>query len=273
MQAVNGIITAAFDLVFLPFRDLSPIWGLLAVSVLTGIVMVVIFKYTSNQSAIRRTKDKISAYFLEVRLFKDDLGLMLDAQKRILRTNLTYMKYSVVPMLVMIVPVVLILVQLGIRYASRPLRPGETALVKLKLIETAAAEKLPVSVETDDGLRMETPLLRMGGEEVNFRIGAVREGEHKLSILVGDERVDEPILVSDEVRRVYTARTQPGLEAMLFAPGQDPLPKGSGLEEIRVDFPPQTIKVLGWNVHWLVVFFVASIAAGYSLKGLFKVEL
>lgn len=271
MQAVNKAITAAFDVVFLPFRDLSPIWGLLAVSVLTGIVMVVIFKYTSNQSAIRRTKDKISAYFLEVRLFKDDLGLMLDAQKRILRTNLTYMKYSVVPMLVMIVPVVLILVQLGIRYTARPLRPGETALVKLKLLD--AAEEPSISVETDDGLKLETPLLRMGGQEVNFRIGAVREGEHTLSILVGDERVDEPIAVSEGVQRVYTARMQPSLAAMLFAPGQDPLPKGSGLEEITVGFPPQTVSVLGWNVHWLVVFFVASIAAGYSLKGVFKVQL
>lgn len=273
MQAVNKAITAAFDVVFLPFRNLSPIWGLLAVSVLTGIVMVVIFKYTSNQSAIRRTKDKISAYFLEVRLFKDDLSLMLDAQKRILRTNLTYMKYSVVPMLVMIVPVILILVQLGIRYTARPLKPGETALVKLRLDDAASAEKLPISVETGEGLRRETPLLRVGGQEVNFRIGAVREGEHTLSILVGDERVDEPIAVSEGVQRVYTARMQPGLEAMLFAPGQDPLPKGSGLEEISVGFPPQTVSLLGWNVHWLVVFFVASIAAGYSLKGVFKVQL
>lgn len=272
MQTVNKIITAAFDLILSPFSALSPIWGLLAVSVLTGIVMVMIFKYTSNQAAIRNTKDKISAYFMEIRLFKDDLGLMLDAQKRILRTNLTYMKYSVIPMLVMIVPVLLILVQLGIRYAARPLVPGESALVELKLAEGASAESVPISVDTGEGLRLETPLLRMSGE-VSFRIGAVKEGEHELSILVGDKRVSNSIVVSRQVRHVYTEKAKPSLMGTLLYPGQDPLPENSRIEEIRVELPPQTVKALGWNMNWLVVFFLASIIAGYSLKGVFKVEV
>lgn len=193
MHLISKIITAVFDLILAPFSSLPPIWGLLAVSLVTGIVMVVIYKYTSNQAAIRNAKDKISAYFMEVRLFKDDLGLMLDAQKRILRTNLTYMKHAVMPMLVMIVPVILILVQLGIRYANRPLMPGESALVKLKLANNTPLEN--VSVTTDDGLRMETPLLHIPGEhEIDFRIAATKEGNHELSITVGNERVSGPSL-------------------------------------------------------------------------------
>ena len=272
MQTLNKIITSTFDVILSPFSDLSPIWGLLAVSVLTGIVMVLIFKYTSNQSAIRSTKDKISAYFMEIRLFKDDLGLMLDSQKRILRTNLTYMRYSVTPMLVMIVPVLLILVQLGIRYAARPLKPGESALVELKLAETASAAGIPISVDTGEGLRQETPLMRMSGE-VSFRIGAVEEGEHELSILAGDRRVSKTIVVSRQVRHVYTAKAQPSFMGALLYPGQPPLPEGSEIEEIRVELPPQTVKVFDWNMNWLVVFFLASIIAGYSLKGVFKVEV
>jgi len=272
MQAVGKIMTTVFDVALSPFSNLPPIWGLLAVSILTGIVMVLIFKYTSNQSAIRSTKDRISAYFMEIRLFKDDLGLMLDAQKRILRTNLTYMKYSVVPMLVMIVPVVLILIQLGIRYAARPLKPGESALVELKLAEDVSAETESISVEPDNGLRLETPLLSMAGE-VSFRIGAVKEGEHELSILVGDRRISTTIVVSHQVQHVYAAMAQPSFMGMLLYPGQETLPKGFEIEEIRIELPPQTVKILGWNMNWLVVFFLASILSGYSLKGVFKVEV
>jgi len=199
---------------------------------------------------------------------------MLDAQKRILRTNLTYMKYSVTPMLVMIVPVVLILVQLGIRYAARPLTPGESALVKMMFVDDASIGSLPISIDPGDGLRLETPILRIPSErEVSFRIGAVKEGAHQLSIHVGDERIYETIVVSNHVVRVYDKKAKPTFMGALLYPGQAPLPKDSRVEEIYVKFPPQEVKVLGWNINWLVFFFIISIIAGYSLKGVFKVEV
>ena len=86
-------------------------------------------------------------------------------------------------------------------------------------------------------------------------------------------KLSKPIVVSDRVRRVYPATTQPSFMETLLYPGQEPLPKNSKLQEISVDLPPQTIRVLGWNINWLVLFFIASIISGYSLKGVFKVEV
>jgi uncharacterized membrane protein (DUF106 family) len=272
MYALNSVITSLFDILFRPFGGLSPLWGLLAISVITGIVMVIIFKFTSNQGAIRRTKDKISAYFLEVRLYKDDLSLMLDAQRRILRTNLTYMKYSLMPMLVMIVPVVLILIQLGIRYENRPLKPGDSALVKLKFEEPV--DSVDIAVAVDDGIRLETPLLRIPEErEIDFRIGAVEAGDHHLTIRLGENAIATPVIVANRVTRVYPERTKAAFSGALFAPGQKPLPADSPLQSVSILLPKRQLKLLGVSVHWLVFFFVVSIIAGYSLKGVFKVEV
>jgi hypothetical protein len=274
MQLIGNIIATCFDLLLSPFSSLPPVWGLLAVSVLTGIVMVFIFKHTSNQKAIRAAKDKISAGFLEIRLFKDDLGLMLDAQKRILRANLTYMRHSFTPMLVMIIPVVLILAQLGVRYQVRSLRPGESALVKLKLNDRVNVSEAPIRVETGEGLKLETPLLRIPAEnEIDFRIVALAEGEHQINIHSGDQTSTVPLIVSGRVCRVYASNAQSAFMPMLLAPGQTPLPEDSALKEINIALPPQEIKLLGWRVNWLVLFFIVSIIAGYSLKGVFRVEI
>ncbi|GAB4342189.1 MAG: hypothetical protein Kow0099_19530 [Candidatus Abyssubacteria bacterium] len=274
MQTINNIITAIFDALLAPFSSLPPVWGLVVVSILTGIVMVIIFKHTSNQKAIRAAKDKISAGFLEVRLFKDDLGLMLDAQKRILRANLTYMRHSFTPMLVMIVPVILILAQLGVRYQARPLRPGESALVKLKLSDRVDVIEEPLKVETSEGLRLETPILRIPAEhELDFRIGALVHGEHRITLHIGDETFSTPVIVSDRVQRVYSSNAQPAFMPLLLAPGQTPLPKNSALEQISISLPSREIELLGLRVNWLVLFFIASIIAGYSLKGVFRVEI
>lgn len=272
MYALSLTITSFFDILFRPFGGLSPVWGLLAISVVTGIVMVIIFKFTSNQTAIRRTKDKISAYFLEVRLYKDDLSLMLDAQRRILRTNLTYMKYSLMPMLVMIVPVVLILIQLGIRYENRPLKPGDSALVKLKFDEPI--ESLDVAVSADSGLQLETPLLRIPEErEIDFRIGAVEKGDHQFTLRVNENQITIPVPVGNSLKPVYPERTKAAFSAALLSPGQKPLPADCPLISFNMLLPKRQLKLLGMNVHWLIFFFIVSIIAGYSLKGVFKVEV
>jgi uncharacterized membrane protein (DUF106 family) len=274
MHFFNNIISIIFDALLMPFGGISPIWGLLIVSVVTGIVMVVIFKYTSNQAGIRAAKDKISAYLMEIRLFKDDMRLMLGAQAKMLRTNLTYMRYAVTPMLFMLVPVVLILAQLAVRYADRPLRPGESALVKIKMAEYSFDETTPISVDTGNGLRLETPLMRIPRNgEIDFRIGAVAEGRHQLTISINEETLTHPVVVSDKVVRVYASRLKPDFWHMLLYPGQAPIPKASSIEEVDVKLPSQEVRMFGWNVNWLVFFFIASLVAGYSLKGVFNVEV
>lgn len=274
MQFVNSIITPIFDLLLRPLSGVSPVWGLLIVSAVVGIIMVLIFKYTSNQDGIKGAKDKMGAYLMEIRLFKDDMRLMFAAQGRILRTNLTYMRYAVTPMLFMIVPVVLIIAQLAVRYADRPLRPGESALVKLKLAEFSFDETTPISVDSGDGLRLETPILRIPSKgEIDFRIGALKDGDHELAIHIGDETLTHPVLVSDKVCRVYASRSKPDFWNMLLYPGQLPIPQESAVEEISVKLPPQTVSLFGWNINWLVLFFIASLISGYSLKGVFGVEV
>lgn len=274
MQFVNSIITPIFDLLLRPLSGVSPVWGLLIVSAVVGIIMVLIFKYTSNQDGIKGAKDKMGAYLMEIRLFKDDMRLMFAAQGRILRTNLTYMRYAVTPMLFMMVPVVLIIAQLAVRYADRPLRPGESALVKLKLEEFSFDETTPISVDSGEGLRLETPILRIPSKgEIDFRIGALEDGDHELAIHIGDETLTHPVLVSDKVCRVYASRSKPDFWNMLLYPGQLPIPQESAVEEISVKLPPQTISLFGWNINWLVLFFIASLISGYSLKGVFGVEV
>src|SRR5919108_4002002 len=121
MGYFNLYLSRFFDLLLNPFQYLDPLWPLLIFSFVTGIIMLVIYRYTSNQKGIKETKDRIKAYLLEIRLFKDDLGILLSAQKNILRHNLTYMKHAVKPMLFMIIPVLLILIQLEGWFGRKPL--------------------------------------------------------------------------------------------------------------------------------------------------------
>ena len=86
---LNSLLTRLFDALLWPFRGLHPIWALLAVSSVTGLVMLWIFGKVSDQEAVRAVRDKIRGNLIGVRLFGDDIRVMFRLQGTILRATLT----------------------------------------------------------------------------------------------------------------------------------------------------------------------------------------
>ena len=78
----------------------------------------VVFKYTSNQRAIKRVRDDIKANLLALKLFKDSTAAVWQAQGRLLLGAGWLLVLALVPMAVMIVPVTLILGQLSLWYQN-----------------------------------------------------------------------------------------------------------------------------------------------------------
>ncbi len=103
------------------------------VAALLGLACMSAFKYTSHQRAMQRVRDDIQAHLLVLKLFPDSLWVTLRAEGRVLRGAASLLLLAVVPMLVMLVPVSLLLGQLGLWYQVRPLRIGEAAVVTVQL--------------------------------------------------------------------------------------------------------------------------------------------
>ncbi len=105
------------------------------IAILSGLGLLLIFKYTSNQQAIRRTRNQIRANVLAISLFRDSIAVSLRCQGNIIRLAMQLMAYAIVPLLLMTTPVVLMLSQLALRYQARPLRVGEEAIVSVRLLK------------------------------------------------------------------------------------------------------------------------------------------
>jgi uncharacterized membrane protein (DUF106 family) len=272
MWAVVNAVTAAFDGLFGLFGRFHPMVSLLVVSVLTGGVMLVIFRYTSNQEGIARAKDRIMAHILEVRLFQDDLRLQLAAQRKILVANLHYMRHALVPMLVMLVPVLVILIQLDVRYARRPLLPGETTVLRARVAD--GIDLSTVRLEVPSGIALETEPLRVPDRsEVDWRIRVDREGTHDLALLVGSERAVKRLESGDRLTKLADERAHGGILGVWTNPGESPLPGGSPFRSIELRYPERDLRVFGFGAHWLLVFFVVSVAFGFAIKGFVGVEV
>lgn len=275
MDIVNGFLNGLFNVLFWPFRSMSPWLGMVFISLLTSFLMLFIFRHTSNQAGIRREKNRIKAHLLELRLFKDNMGVQIKAQGRILLANLRYIGHNSKPMLVMIIPVMLILIQLEQRYGSSPLVPGDAALVKVKLAKGYIPTEVAAELESTPGVVIETPPLRIDDEgEIDWRIRAGAPGPGRLTLSLGGEKFAKTVVVGGRpTTPLSVLRTGRGLIEKILYPGEPSLPSKGAVKAIEVRYPSALMSFFGIRLHWLIVYFILSIAFGFAFKGVFKVEI
>jgi len=273
VKLLNATMSRFFDLLFLPFRGLDPMWALLAISVLTGVLMLWLFGKVSDQDTIHSVRDRIRGNLIAVRLFGDDIALLARLQGRILGQTAVYLRHAFVPMLIMIVPVVLILTQLNLWFAFRPLETGEGAVLTVQLRDPAGGAGR-VALEAPAGIRVETPPVRATSVgQVSWRIRAQEPGRHRLAIRVGGETVEKEVRVGSNWGATSSRRTGAGFWDVLLYPGESPINRSSAVERIDVGYRPLDLDVLGFGIDWLIFFFVVSIAAGFALRKPLGVEI
>jgi len=282
MTLLNDLLRPVFDLLQAPLRGLPPLVGILIWSIPIGVFALWVFKKTSNQRRITEVKRKIHACLFEIRLFNDDVAAILRAQGEILRHVAHYQALALKPMIFILPPLVILMVQLHAFYGFRGLEPGEPVLVRAVLAgdegERPSAARPPVALEVPAGLRLVgdgvwAPEL---GEQL-WQVTADAAGDYELAFTVGSEVIRKTLRVTDAVVRLSPARPERSFMAQLEWPSEDPLPRSSGLSEITVGYPDATIALAGWSwdwrYAWMVVFFVLTMVVALALKKPLGVEL
>lgn len=275
MWVFNFIFGKIFDVIFFPFRSMSLWVGMILISFLTALLMLLVFRLTSNQEGIRTVKNKIKARILEIRLFKDNLSVSLKAQGHILRLNLKYIAYSAKPLLVMIIPLILILIQLNLWFGYESLAPGQEAVLKAELEMDESLLDQEIKIEPSSGFSIETPPIRIEEQmEVNWRLRAKEEGIHELWFTLNGNKFVKKVAVGlRPLSKISALKVQHNFLDELFNPGEAPLSRGLPVKTIEIRYPSKQMNLFGWRIHWIIVYFALSIIFGFSFKGIFKVEI
>lgn len=265
MTLVNGFLVVVTDAALTPFRSLPPIVGLAVVSLVTAVVMLLVFKRTSDQARLAAIKRSIHASLFEIRLFNDDFRAIARAQLEILRENAKYLWFSAVPMLWVIVPLVLVIAQLQFYYGYAPLRVAEDVLLKVQLREGTGDE---VSLEAPPQLRLETPAVVLpGAREVVWRIRPTEPGSYAMLVQVGADTYPKRVQVEGGVVRRSPVRLDGSLFDQILYPSEPPLPAGGPVSAITLTYDEQDVSVFGWELHWMVWYFALSLVFAFALKG------
>ena len=270
-STVNQFSNFLFDLLLWPFSGLSPEWQILVLAVPATIISLLVFKYSSNQEGIKRNKDKIKAYLLEMRLFKDDLGVTLGAEKKILRHTAAYLGHALLPMAVMIIPFILILVQVESRFAFKSLDIGKQVILSVTLDSETSIYEFKSTLKLPDGLVNETPAMRLDdSKEILWRIRAQKAGTYKAVVTIDDQIVEKQLVIDEGALPLSPTVYRANDIRSIGYPIEPALDENLTVSEIDVTYPRARAEFAGLSsASWLLVLY--TLVLGFVMRGFFGV--
>ncbi len=273
MTYVNSTANALGDFLMSPFRGANPWPGMLAISFVTAIVFVWVFKVFSNQRGLKRKKGRMMARALELLLFRHDMVVSLTAFGRLAAANFSYFGELLKPIAVSLIPALLLLIQIACWYEYRPFAIGEPILVQVDFSDDFPMMSREIECVSSEGLETETDSLRIPSlNQANWRLRARAAGFGWVDVKADDASVRKEIVVDDRLLKVSDRRVQSGFWDTLFHPVESPIEQAVPIKQVRVYYPHRQLFVAGIEVHWVIAFLVLTMVFGLLIGRLFKVS-
>jgi hypothetical protein len=214
------------------------LWTLIPVTVIYGVVAVLVFRWFTDQTSIRRSVNLVFAHVMELGLFLDSPGLVLRAQRDLLMENLRLLRLVILPAGILALLFAILFTPLNAIYGHAPLPIGEPSVVAIQMKDSAMPT---VQLEAPEGIVVETPGVRtVHDRQISWRVRPLRQ-------------------VSGDLRFRFKDRVLTASMHSFFL--RDP-----AIRSIEVHYPKATILSLPWLVWFVVVSSVSAVAFGLCWK-------
>ena len=258
IDTVNRFSNGVYDAVLAPLGPLGDGAQLVAVSVVLGVAVTLLFKVLLDKPRLESARNDLRASLFEIWLYRHEPGVVLRAEWELVRANGRYVGALFPPLCVAMLVVSPLLVQSFHRFGLEPIAPGSEVLLTAQLAVGAAtgdAVTAPPELEWTSGRGEVTATVRKPSvDQLVWRLRPHEAGIHTLRLSRGAQAETMPLHVgSTHGESVVQAReTSPW--RLLVQPRGAALASGSGLERVTLEYPEA-------DTTWLVWLTVVSLLA------------
>lgn len=263
-----NVLNTAMDLLMVPLQRLPPELALACFSIVTGVVILLLFKISSNPAKIAAARDRALSRVLELWLYREDAVGGLFSVGRAMLNSFGYLATMLKPALVSMLPMLIMLVQANAWFGAKPLQEGEVVLLTVRASQSNIVENL--RLEESPAVSNEVSVTSTQNNEKSWRL-RIKDFEGTTALRIKGNNIDELklITIKGNLARTSTLRTASLGEHLLY-PDEPRL--SEPLESIKIAYPPATYTVLGFGVSWIVYLLGVSLITGLILKKPLGVE-
>ena len=226
----------------------DPLWAILLLSFVISLLIVIIYKYFTNQEEMKQFKDQLKEYQKQMKTEKDTEKL-LKLQKDAMSLNMKYMGKSMKPTLITFIPIILIFGWMSAHFAYEPLLPEQEFNLT---VTTAKGIEGNVTITVPEGLE----IIGEKTKEISDRTAAFTlkgtEGEYYATLASNGQEIDKKIIITTERRY---ATTPESYKSEVFK---------------TVMLGNKTLKVF-WKLSWIWVYIISAILFSMGMRKVMNV--
>ncbi len=132
-------LNPVFDFLFGWLLNLSPFWAIMILSIIMALIVILITKYTTDQSLMKHLKEESKSLQKQMKELKDQPEKMMEVQKKHMQSSMKYMTQSFRPMIFTFIPIIIIFGWISAHLAYEPIMPGQEFSVKVMLEKNVGA--------------------------------------------------------------------------------------------------------------------------------------
>jgi hypothetical protein len=198
--------------------------------------------------------------------------VVMGSYGKILRGTGRYLKLAFKPLLYVIIPITVLIVQLDRCLGSIALQRNVPFLLTVRATGTDVLNG--ISLELPPEITVTAPPVRIPAEnEIVWRLAAAADGEYEARITAGGQSVEKTVRVSSDLARVSSVHLRGRFWERIFTSGEAALPQNSPIDSISINYPERNIEIAGYEINWIWLFFILSMVAGFLFKELLGIQI
>ncbi|MFC1752667.1 EMC3/TMCO1 family protein [Thermoproteota archaeon] len=239
--------------IFIPLLKLPPLFGILLISLVISVIIVLAYKYFTDQNEMKSLKGQIKDFQKQMKASKDNPQKVMKLQKQSMDVNMKYMMKSMKPTLFTFIPIIIIFGWLNSHLAFAPIIPGEEFTTSIVLEEGATGE---ATLEVPEGVEVvDDTTKQITGSAVQWKLKG-DYGEHLLGYNVNGNEYTKDVLITEE---------------QAYAPIVQKVDNGI-VKSISIDNSKLIVlNLFGWKLGWLGVYIIFSLVFSMGLRKLLNI--
>jgi len=256
-ESSMAFLDPVFNPVLGPLLNWSPFWGIVVLSLIITVLVTLVYKYTTNQSEMKRLKDQQKEFQKKMKELKEQPEEMMKIQKEAMSQNLEYMKHSFKATLITMLPIILIFGWMAAHLSYEPIYPGEQYSITASFKGVTAVQLI-----VDNN----TEILNGANQSVQDNKATWNlkssEGQHLLTVSTG---------TTEQNKKVLITKTLNAEDAITTYANSDITQIMINYQQLRPLGHNFTVPLFNWQPGWLGIYIILSILFSIGLRKILNV--
>ncbi len=259
------ILDAILNPIFGPLLGLPSFWTVVIISFIIALIMIIIYKYTTNQVVMKELKGQLKGYQKQLKEHRSDPSKMKEINKKMMEVNVKFFKHSMKSMFITWIPIIIIFGWMNAHLGYYPILPGQEFSTTVSFEEGIDGE---VELITPLGVELlGDKIQEIEDEKASWKLRGIT-GEHTLEYRFEDEKVLKEVLITEERSYKNPIKTKKGFLSF----GGDHIPDESNMVQISISnervYP---LRLFGLKLSWFWTYFIFTFVFNMILRKVMKV--